>query len=58
MADSSAERPPECNFEYKFNAVKELVGPIKGHQYYVALMPEHPSRPATTMLDAGSLCMA
>ncbi|VGO17688.1 hypothetical protein PDESU_06290 [Pontiella desulfatans] len=52
MADSSAERPPECNFEYKFNAVKKLVGPIKGHQYYVALMPEHPSRPATTMLDA------
>lgn len=52
MADSSAERPPESNFEYQFNATKELVGPIKGHQYYVALMPEHPSRPATTMLDA------
>lgn len=52
MADSSAERPPESNFEYKFNAAKALVGPIKGHQYYVALMPEHPSRPATTMLDA------
>ena len=52
MADSSAERPPECNFEYKFNSTKELVGQIKGHQYYVALMPEHPSRAATTLLDA------
>ncbi len=52
-ASSSNGRPPRAFFEYRFNRARRLVGrELRDDAGRVALMPDHLSRPATTLDDA------